>query len=83
MKKLPNSTPKFEGKIAKLIPQSTPRKLTNPQAPQSAPNILLIMLDDVGFGSFANFGGPVDTTGLNKVAKSGLIYNQFHKTALR
>ncbi|NBY62508.1 MAG: arylsulfatase, partial [Actinobacteria bacterium] len=82
MTKLPHSTPKFEGEIAKTIPESTPRKLTNPQAPQNAPNILLIMLDDVGFGSFANFGGPVDTPGLDKVAKCGLIYNQFHTTAL-
>jgi len=40
------------------------------------------MLDDVGFGSFGNFGGPVDTPGLNKIAKNGLRYNQFHTTAL-
>jgi arylsulfatase len=40
------------------------------------------MLDDVGFGSFGNFGGPVDTPGLNKIAKKGLRYNQFHTTAL-
>ena len=40
------------------------------------------MLDDVGFGSFDNFGGPVATPGLDKVAKAGLIYNQFHTTAL-
>ncbi len=40
------------------------------------------MLDDVGFGSFGNFGGPVATPGLDKVAKAGLIYNQFHTTAL-
>ena len=82
MKNLPRSTPNFEGKISKTIPQSTPRKLTNPQAPHDAPNILLIMLDDVGFGSFGNFGGPVATPGLDKVAQRGLIYNQFHTTAL-
>ena len=82
MKNLPSSTPKFEGKISKLIPQSTPQRLTAPQAPENAPNILLIMLDDVGFGSFGNFGGPVATPGLDKVAGTGLIYNQFHTTAL-
>ncbi len=82
MKKLPYATPKFEGKISKTIKQSTPRKLPSVQAPQDAPNILLIMLDDVGFGSFANFGGPVATPGLCKIAKAGLIYNQFHTTAL-
>ncbi len=82
MKNLPSSTPRFDGKISKLIPQSTPKKLTAPQAPKDAPNILLIMLDDVGFGSFGNFGGPVATPGLDKVANAGLIYNQFHTTAL-
>ena len=82
MNKLPHSTPLFDGKISKLIPQSTPKKLTAPQAPQDAPNILLIMLDDVGFGSFGNFGGPVTTPGLDKVANAGLVYNQFHTTAL-
>ena len=82
MNKLPHSTPPFDGKISKLIPQSTPKKLTAPQAPQDAPNILLIMLDDVGFGSFGNFGGPVTTPGLDKVANAGLVYNQFHTTAL-
>ncbi len=82
MNKLPHSTPPFDGKISKLIPQSTPKKLTAPQAPQDAPNVLLIMLDDVGFGSFGNFGGPVTTPGLDKVANAGLVYNQFHTTAL-
>ena len=82
MNKLPHSTPQFDGKISKLIPQSTPKKLTAPQAPQDAPNVLLIMLDDVGFGSFGNFGGPVATPGLDKVANAGLVYNQFHTTAL-
>ena len=82
MKNLPSSTPRFDGKISKLIPQSTPQRLTAPQAPENAPNILLIMLDDVGFGSFGNFGGPVATPGLDKVAGTGLIYNQFHTTAL-
>jgi len=80
--KLPNATPEFSGSISKTISQSTPRKLTAPQAPKGAPNVLLIMLDDVGFGSFGNFGGPVDTPGLNKIAKNGLRYNQFHTTAL-
>ena len=82
MTKLPNATPEFSGSISKTISQSTPRKLTAPQAPKGAPNVLLIMLDDVGFGSFGNFGGPVDTPGLNKIAKNGLRYNQFHTTAL-
>ena len=82
MKNLPLATKGFLGKISKVITQSTPEKLVAPQAPNGAPNILLIMLDDVGFGSFGNFGGPVTTPGLDKIAKQGLRYNQFHTTAL-
>ncbi len=55
MKNLPLATKGFLGKISKVITQSTPEKLVAPQAPNGAPNILLIMLDDVGFGSFGNF----------------------------
>lgn len=79
---LPRATPKFSGEIKKVITDSTPEKLHAPKAPADAPNILLIMLDDVGFGSFGNFGGPVATPGLDKIAKAGLRYNQFHTTAL-
>ncbi len=82
MKNLPVATKGFLGKISKVITQSTPEKLVAPQAPNGAPNILLIMLDDVGFGSFGNFGGPITTPGLDKIAKQGLRYNQFHTTAL-
>ncbi len=82
MKNLPLATKGFLGKISKVITQSTPEKLVAPQAPNGAPNILLIMLDDVGFGSFGNFGGPITTPGLDKIAKQGLRYNQFHTTAL-
>ena len=79
---LPRATPKFSGEIKKVITDSKPEKLLAPKAPTDAPNILLIMLDDVGFGSFGNFGGPVTTPGLDKIAKQGLRYNQFHTTAL-
>ena len=79
---LPHATPKFSGEIKKVITDSKPEKLVAPKAPTDAPNILLIMLDDVGFGSFGNFGGPVTTPGLDKIAKQGLRYNQFHTTAL-
>jgi arylsulfatase len=80
--KLPKSTPAFGGDISRIITDSTPQKLNAPTAPEGAPNILLIMLDDVGFGSFGNFGGPVTTPGLDKIATTGLRYNQFHTTAL-
>ena len=65
---LPRATPKFSGEIKKVITDSKPEKLVAPKAPTEAPNILLIMLDDVGFGSFGNFGGPVTTPVINSIA---------------
>ena len=82
MTKLPKSTPPFEGQAGRLIAESTPRKLNATGAPEGAPHVLVIMLDDVGFGSFGTFGGPVQTPGLDRVANNGLRYNQFHTTAL-
>ena len=81
-KKLPQETPAFTGKAERLIAQSTPRKLARQSAPEGAPNIVLILLDDVGFGSFGTFGGPVPTPTLDRIANIGLRYNQFHTTAL-
>ena len=79
---LPRSTPEFEGSIERLITEATPAPLKVEGAPDSAPNVLLIMLDDVGFGTFGTFGGPIPTPGLDAVAVNGLRYNQFHTTAL-
>ena len=79
---LPHGTPRFDGSIGRLISESTPRRLTRGGAPDGAPNVLLIMLDDVGFGSFDTFGGPVPAPAFQKVADRGLRYNQFHTTAL-
>lgn len=50
--------------------------------PKGAPNILLIMTDDVGFGAPSTFGGVIPTPALDRVANAGLRYTQFHSTAL-
>ncbi len=52
------------------------------KAPKGAPNILLVLLDDVGFGATSTFGGPCATPTFDKLAANGLKYNQFHTTAL-
>lgn len=52
------------------------------QAPADAPNVVVILLDDVGFGATSTFGGPVQTPTLERLARSGLRYNRFHTTAL-
>jgi arylsulfatase len=50
--------------------------------PEGAPNILIILLDDVGFGASSAFGGPCQTPNLEKLAANGLRYKRFHTTAL-
>ncbi|MEQ9396971.1 arylsulfatase [Haliea sp.] len=52
------------------------------QAPADAPNIVVILLDDAGFGAASTFGGPAHTPTLERLARSGLRYNRFHTTAL-
>lgn len=49
---------------------------------EGAPNILVVLTDDVGFGSSSTFGGPVPTPTLDRLARNGLRFNQFHTTAL-
>ena len=81
-----NSLPAPElpfGGIANLnAAQSTPwwPRITVP--PKGAPNILLIMTDDVGFGAPSAFGGVIPTPALERIAKMGLTYTRFHTTAL-
>ena len=79
---LPRGTAPYAGKIGRLTPDSEGAPVPQVKAPTDAPNILVIILDDVGFGSFGTFGGPVPTPGLDLVAQKGLRYNRFHTTAL-
>lgn len=52
------------------------------QAPEGAPNIVVVLIDDIGFGASSAFGGPINMPALEKVAANGLRYNRFHTTAL-
>jgi len=61
---------------------SVPPARTKVSAPEGAPNIVLIVLDDMGFGTSSVFGGPVRMRTAERLAKSGQRYNQFHTTAL-
>lgn len=72
----------FGGVINRLMSDSIPHEFKTHRAPDGAPNIVVVMLDDVGFGSCSTFGGPVPTPALQRVADNGLSYNQFHTTAL-
>src|SRR5207344_1777298 len=52
------------------------------KAPAGAPNVVIVLVDDIGFGGPSTFGGPIPTPTFDKLAKSGLRYNNFHTTAL-
>lgn len=52
------------------------------KAPKNAPNVVVILLDDLGFGGTSAFGGVIETPHIDKLASQGLMYNQFHTTAL-
>ncbi len=79
---LPAPPAPFKGQIGLSAKDS---KSDFPQpvlAPKGAPNVVLVMLDDVGFGASSTFGGPISTPTLERLARSGLRYTQFHTTAL-
>ena len=73
----------FPARSGGPISNSDPAQFPKPvQAPKDAPNILLILLDDAGFGQFSTFGGGVPSPTMDQLAGEGLRYNHFHTTAL-
>lgn len=79
---LPAADTKFEGVIKQKASESTPFWPAKVVPPKGAPNVLLIMTDDCGFGAPSTFGGVVPTPALDRIAKNGLRYTNFHSTAL-
>jgi len=58
------------------------RRVEQNHLPKNAPNILIILLDDVGFGLADTYGGPIHTPTLSRIANEGISYNAFHTTAI-
>ncbi len=81
-KQLPPPPMKFGGVIKESATDSKPYWPPRVVPPKGAPNILLIMTDDQGYGVSGTFGGVVPTPAMDRVAKAGLRYTQFHSTAL-
>jgi arylsulfatase A-like enzyme len=81
-KQLPPPPPKFGGVIKKDAKDSTPWWPPRVVPPKGAPNVLLIMTDDQGYGVPGTFGGVIPTPALDRIAKAGLRYTQFHSTSL-
>ncbi len=81
-KQLPAPPMKFGGVIKEGAADSKPWWPPRVVPPRGAPNVLLIMTDDQGYGVSGTFGGVIPTPALDRVAKAGLRYTQFHSTAL-
>ena len=79
---LPNPSQPFAGDIQTNAAQSKPYWPELVAPPKGAPNILLIMTDDVGFSAPSTFGGVIPTPALDRIANEGLRYTRFHTTAL-
>ena len=72
----------FPGKIGRTAETSTPAWPGRPQPPAGAPNVVMIVLDDVGYGQLSAFGGLCETPNLDRLAANGLRYSNFQTTAL-
>jgi arylsulfatase A-like enzyme len=77
-------TERFKGTINVDIRDSVPdwTPFEPPKAPAGAPNVLYIVLDDVGFSALRCYGGPIDTPNIDRIANAGVRYTQWHTTAL-
>ena len=81
---LPIRRPPFAGVTNRTLEGSEPdwNQAMHPRAPEGAPNVLLVLIDDAGFGNPSTFGGPIDTPNYTRMAEEGLRYNRFHVTAV-
>jgi arylsulfatase len=80
---LPRPDFHFQGAVGRTIAESdAPQFPQMVRPPAGAPNVVIILIDDVGYGQFGTFGGQTPTPGLDRLAAEGLRYTRFHTTAL-
>jgi arylsulfatase A-like enzyme/uncharacterized membrane protein len=74
----------FGGTIGRTMERSVAdwTVIPGPKAPDNAPNVLIVMIDDAGFGNPDTFGGPISAPTMTRVRQRGITYNRFHVTAL-
>jgi arylsulfatase len=77
-----NAPQEFKGKIAKSYEDSQEWWAPKITPPKGAPNVIIFLLDDVGFAQVGSFGGLIDTPNIDRLADNGLRFNNFHTTAL-
>lgn len=81
-KQIPAPALPFDGVIKEKASDSTPWWPPRIVPPKGAPNVLLIMTDDQGYGTYSSFGGVIPTPAMDRIANAGLRYTQFHSTSL-
>jgi len=69
-------------RITSRVATSHPEFVGYPRPPEAAPNVVLVVLDDVGFAQLGCYGGAIDTPNIDKLAATGLRYNRFHVTSV-
>ncbi|HSK25983.1 MAG TPA: arylsulfatase, partial [Jiangellales bacterium] len=81
---LPLRDPSFGGTAGRTLDRSVAdwTVVMTPKPPDGAPNVLVVLIDDAGFGNPDTFGGPISTPSMTRVQQMGLTYNRFHVTAV-
>jgi len=79
---LPRPDFRFSGEVGRTYLESDPPQFPQPvAAPKGAPNIVLLLIDDCGFGQYGTFGGGIPSPTMDKLAAEGLRFTRFHTTA--
>src|SRR5512143_2885895 len=79
---LPVPEPQYPHSTVLDARNATPPPRFEVKAPADAPNMLIVLLDDFGFGQSSAFGGPINMPTVDRLATNGLRYNQFHTTSM-
>ena len=79
---LPIPEPQYTHSTVLDVRNATPPPRFEVKAPAGAPNVLIVLIDDMGFGQSSAFGGPINMPTVDRLANNGLRYNEFHTTAL-
>src|SRR5690606_9637410 len=72
----------YRGKVGRNLNETQQSWQEKNKAPEGAPNVIWILLDDVGFGAVSAFGGLIQTPAIDSLATTGLRYTNFHTTAI-
>jgi len=79
---LPIPEPKYPNSTVLDVRDATAPERFEVKAPAGAPNVIIVLIDDLGFAGTSTYGGPISTPTFDRLAKQGIVYNNFHTTAV-